>query len=216
METEYDFNEREREYEPFLKQENINMLFDIILEAELIPNGNQRDLRENVFNEMIHFFKREKTTGKSLIHLNKEFINSLIAEKKPRQQIQHVKVEDIQLERLSSFQKNLDRKKTEFQDAVNLKIPETPNFSDDMDKPITEIESLISKTIMERNFEIEKIHQNVNKSKVQQFLKSQETSVKKPPPDNLNPNIKFIKIEKTDIKPETVSLNVIDLPEYNE
>jgi len=208
---------KEREEMPFLKNQNINMLFDIILEAEIIQGNDVNEIKRTLIDKMDKYIRKKSYQGKSLIQINKEFINSLLEPQKqePNNEDRVIfTIEDIQADRMDSFQKNVERKKLEFQDAVNIKIPEPPKFSDDIDKPIKEIESLISKTIAERNFEIEKIHQSVNQKQAEQFLKGQETSLKnnKNIPPNIPPknqNIKFIKIEKTDIKQEP--LDVIEL-----
>jgi len=208
---------KEREEMPFLKNQNINMLFDIILEAEIIQSNDVNEIKRILIDKMDKYIRKNSYQGKSLIQINKEFINSLLQPQKQEQDKYNddrviFTIEDIQADRMDTFQKNVERKKLEFQDAVNIKIPEPPKFSDDIDKPIKEIESLISKTIAERNFEIEKIHQGVNQKQVEQFLKSQETSLKNNKnisPNNQNQNIKLIKIEKTDIKPEP--LDVIEL-----
>jgi hypothetical protein len=84
------------------------------------------------------------------------------------------------------------------------KIPEKPKFADDMDKPISEMEDLIAKTLAQRNFDISQIQMNIDKEKVDNFLKAQDTSIKAEKMGshkyNINDNeVKFIKIGSEDI-----------------
>lgn len=209
-------NKEENNVPDFLKTSNTRMLIDIVIDSELLKIEDNDGIQDFVL-QMKEFLKREKTGGKSksLVELNKDFINSLI-DHKPSEKIK-ITAEDIQADRISSFQRDLDRRKNDFQDAVQLKVPETPKFADDVDKPITEMESLISKTMAERNFDIErfKTTHHSNSTQVQQFLKSQETSMKPQPPPQPPKNIKYIKIDSRDLNVKQTDIIELTPPTPN-
>lgn len=188
--------------EQFLNDSNINMLWDIILDENLVTIQNEGDVHKNklYFINKVHiFYEREKHTNKNLIRLNKEFINSIIPQEKqpqlhlqsqpqpqPQPQFQlrkgnneYVKAEDIRLDRLSQFEKELEQRKQTFTNSVNVVVPTAPNFKDSLeDIPIADMEDLISKTLAQRNFDIEQINDQVNIDQVNNFLKGKETSLK--------------------------------------
>jgi hypothetical protein len=58
-------------------------------------------------------------------------------------------------------------------------VPDAPNFKDnELDKPIQEMEKLIARTLAERNFEIEQIHNKINPEEAEKWLQPKETSLK--------------------------------------
>lgn len=97
---------------------------------------------------------------------------------------QQITYEDIHNERMSKFEKELNRKQEEFTNAMSLSVPNLPNFKDELDKPISEIELEIKRIQEQRNYDIEMInksHADVNSSNgsnSQNWLTSQETSIK--------------------------------------
>jgi hypothetical protein len=77
-------------------------------------------------------------------------------------QVQPVTSEDIKNERLEKFDKELSIKQNEFKNAFNSNIPETPNFTSPLDKPISEIDVLTKKKLAERENEIQSIYNSIN------------------------------------------------------
>jgi hypothetical protein len=89
--------------------------------------------------------------------------------------------EDIHNDRMTLFEKELNKKQNEFTNAMALPIPPVPNFSDNPDQPFNEIESEIKRIQEQRNYDIEIIantNNNNNLSVDQNWLKPQETSIK--------------------------------------
>jgi hypothetical protein len=113
----------------------------------------------------------------------------------------HVTAKDIQNARQSEFDHELSQAKDQFLKAMALPIPEKPSFSEEMDKPIGEMEDLIARTLAQRNFDLEQLQNSaVDKQRVDRFLSSQQTSVKNPeakkgPVYNVSSDeVKFIQI----------------------
>lgn len=91
--------------------------------------------------------------------------------------------EDIQNQRLSRFEKELNKKQEEFSNAISLPTPPLPDFSDKLDEPISAIELEIKKIQEQRNYDIELINKsyninNMNNTNNDNWLTSQETSIK--------------------------------------
>jgi hypothetical protein len=86
-------------------------------------------------------------------------------------QVQPVTSEDIKNERLEKFDKELSIKQNEFKNAFNSNIPETPNFTSPLDKPISEIDVLTKKKLAERENEIQSIYNSIN-NKVNDGIKN--------------------------------------------
>jgi len=131
---------------------------------------------------------------------------------------QNITAEDIQNARMSDFEKEFKKKQNDFSNAMTLKAPEKPNFNDEMDKPIGEMEDLIARTLAQRNFDIEQINQNIDKEKADTFLKSQKTSIKneKMTKYNVEQNeVKYIKIGSEDL-PKIDVVEVVDIQRAND
>jgi hypothetical protein len=103
---------------------------------------------------------------------------------------QQITYEDIHNERITKFEKELNKKQEEFTSAMVLPVPPVPNFNDNMDEPISEIELEIKKIQEQRNYDIEMISKSYNvannannttglkSSSNVTWLTSQETSIK--------------------------------------
>lgn len=186
----------------FLNDYNINMLWDVILDEDIISTNNKKNLTKTKLffvDKANDFYEGEKNAKKNLIHMNKDFINHIITafNTEPIQQqlqqqpppYQHkesyinensalVKAEDIKSERINKFEQDLKQRTNEFASALSTYVPEPPNFKDNLDKPIGNMEDLIAQTLAQRNFDIEQINERVNIEEVNKFLKGKETSLK--------------------------------------
>jgi hypothetical protein len=180
----------------FITTENIEMIWEIILDdiKDVLKTQHQISKTRNYFiNQARVFFERENSEQQDLMQLNKKFISQIMQSfdnynaqtqsqnSPPSQQNKPVfRAEDIQAERRSAFDKGLAEKRNDFISAMNVPVPETPNFSDNnLDKPIGgAMEELIARTLAQRNFEIETFSKPVNKESVENWLKPTETSVK--------------------------------------
>jgi hypothetical protein len=73
------------------------------------------------------------------------------------------KVEDIHNARQTDFEKQVNQRRSDFEDLVTIKKPKEVDFSDKAENSkIKEMEALIAETIAKRNFDIEQIHTNAN------------------------------------------------------
>jgi len=88
--------------------------------------------------------------------------------------------EEIQNSKRTTFEKELKLKQRDFENSMANIVPEVPNFKvGDLDKPISEMEELIARTLAQRNYEIDQIHnQHMNPQEAEKWLHPQETSVK--------------------------------------
>jgi SHS2 domain-containing protein len=94
---------------------------------------------------------------------------------------QLITFEDIQNDRVSLFEKELNKKQEEFTNAMSIPTPPVPNFSDTLDQPLSEIELEIKRIQEQRNYDIEMINntnKNNNASINENWLKPLETSIK--------------------------------------
>jgi hypothetical protein len=212
--------------EMFLERENIQLLWDVLIDEPMIKKicTSQNKVNElmNIFeNNLKAFYLREKPSCNSLVDLNKKYImlliNYVIKLQTQPSQVNHphaptppnfkkikihddndtvhqqITYEDIHNERMSKFEKELNKKQEEFTNSMALPVPPTPNFNDNMDEPISEIELEIKKIQEQRNYDIEMISKsynsanstnsgnnatNPNSSKNINWLTSQETSIK--------------------------------------
>ena len=91
--------------------------------------------------------------------------------------------EEIQNDRTSQFEKDLNRRQEEFTNAMTLKVPNVPEFSDNFaDTPIKDMDKIIKEMTSKRNYEVEQINRNYsnnNSDNGDNWLKPQETSIKK-------------------------------------
>jgi len=201
------------EYHDFLNKENIEMIWEIIMDESLIKKMREHEikkLQQNFISNTKQFYQREKQTNQNLMKMNKKFIEKMLNQIKmmdksndksniKNNENKGITVEDFQNFRKTEFENQLLQKQNDFQNAMTIKLPEKPKFNETLDGPINEMEDLIARTLAQRNFDIEQIQQTVDNEKVKSFLKSQETSIKAEkelnPLYNVNQNeVKYIKI----------------------
>ena len=180
----------------FLSNDNAQMLWEVIIDNDTIAQNNQT---QQIFTQVFpEFYEREKTNHKNLMEMNKNFISLMmnllktkINQQQQQQQQQQsnqssnqynkpkITFEELQEERVSIFEQELNAKQQEFSSAMALPLPPTPTFSDNKkDEPLTEMEEIIRRTIAERNLEMEKIHSLNNKKEAENWIKGTSTSLK--------------------------------------
>jgi hypothetical protein len=203
----------------FLNKENIEMIWELILDENLINNLNQNQsyYKQIFLDECKKFYDRERFNHPSLLSINKVFITEIIiilnninvSNNNP------ITYQEIKNNKISSFDRELEQKKNDFTNLMTINIPEKPKFNIDIsDEPISEMEELIKRTLEQRNFDIERIQENLNKDVNADFLKSQETSIKTEKITKgilKNEGIKYIKIDKTPLDKRDNGFDVIDL-----
>jgi len=215
----------------FLALSNVEILWEVIGEQEIFQN---RNAFETVLTE---FYETENMKHGDLVMLNKAFISSILfASQQPRhhqpqqqqphhQQQQQQKIpitfEELQTEKLSQFEIKLTEKEEDFKQSMTRQLPQQiPNFRDKMDEPLTEIETIIKRTIAERNYDISQIV-NANTNATANELKSEETSIKKEKLSPLffsslkqqqnksdTPEIKYIKIDNNTFRETPVPIDL--------
>jgi len=180
----------------FLNKENVDLIWEVILDAQVFDtNEHKQNIQDvhDLFIEQIRLFnQREKKNPSSqtqtLIEMNKKFITGFLEKinytTNDSSSSSVVTSQEIHNERKTAFEKELSKKRTEFDHAMNVTVPEPPNFKDNLtDQPIGgNMEMLIAQTLAQRNLELEKIHienkNGINPDQLKQFLNPQETSIK--------------------------------------
>jgi hypothetical protein len=232
----------------FLNKDNVKILWDVISDEDIIKNQSG-ELKENIFNlftsNINGFYDIESKNSTNLVELNKKYImlvlnhsNKVIKNNMSRE-IKKIKIsndtpnntnelityEEIQNDRRSQFDKDLNKRQEEFTNSMSLPIPPVPNFSDNLeDGPISEMEKTIQEITAQRNYDVEQINKNNNSLianfNVDNWLKPHETSVKTDKfiqnnsINNSNNNgnkLKYIKIDSLDIDDSIYQNQVIDL-----
>lgn len=217
-------------YIEFLKQNNIQLLWEVILDHESMVNKNRKELEEinNLFQQSIsQFYEKERINQNqshniNLMSINKKYISMFInnissininTSNKPL--ITH---EEIQENRMTQFEKEYANKQRDFTNSMTLPVPATPNFSDKKDIPLDEMDIIMQRTIEQRNLEFEQFQNLSNKNHVQveSWLKPAETSIKVEKNSNSNNNIKYIKISNDNIDNNIIKSDIIDLTKNND
>ena len=220
----------------FLALSNVEILWEVIGEQDIFQN---RNVFETVLTE---FYETENMKHGDLVMLNKAFISSILfasqqppqyqqqphqpqqPHQQPHQQPQQkipITFEELQTEKLSQFEIKLTEKEEDFKQSMARPLPQQiPNFRDKMDEPLTEIETIIKRTIAERNYDISQIV-NANANANVNELKSEETSIKKEKLSPLffsslnqqknksdTPEIKYIKIDNNTFRETPVPIDL--------
>ena len=188
----------------FLNKENINTLWDVISDEEIFKFLS-RDIQSkisNLFSNNIKgFFETERTKTNSLIDLNKKYILLILNHIKKSYPYQpnkikiydelpvnehitvkeHITVEEIQNDRKTQFEKDLQQRQQEFENIINVKVPPVPEFADKCEEiPISEMDKIIKEMTAKRNYDVEQINRNYSAdvNQTNNWLMSQETSLK--------------------------------------
>ena len=233
----------------FLNNENVKVLWDVVIDEDIIKRQS-REFHENILNlfrsNLKGFYDVESQKTTNLIDMNKKYI-LLILNHANKQIAQNVKpeyrkikildelpqkkvnelitYEEIQNDKRSQFEKDLNRRQEDFSNSMALPVPPVPKFSDNLeDGPISEIEKAIKELTSQRNYDVEQINKSNNNSlnsNTDNWLKPQETSVKndKLTPQqpiqngNINGNIngnnsrlKYLKIDNENVENQVISL----------
>jgi hypothetical protein len=221
----------------FLTKQNVDLLWEVIIDDDLFKNKPKELLLSkvneigNMFTQTLRGFNEvEKKNSNNLMSMNKKFVllmlnrsHSIINSNQQQTQTQKPKElitsSDLQSERMSQFEKDLSHKQTEFTNAMSLPIPPVPNFSDNLDEPIGEMELEIKKVLEQRNYDIEQLNKTMSNTNADSWLKPQKTSVKNEKiVSSLNTNntnntnsLKYIKIDNENIENSIIKKDIIDL-----
>jgi len=186
----------------FLNKQNIKLLWDVLLD-ELRLDTNNTTLVSNirtVFESNINPFISKASQTSLLVDLNKLFLSQVVIAvyrlfPKIKQELdlkrinisseelnEPYKVEDIHTARQTSFEKQVNQKRAEFENSISLKKPKELDFTEKVDDDkIKEMDSLIAETMARRNFEVEQYKPNlISNSEIidpEKWLRPRETSV---------------------------------------
>jgi hypothetical protein len=223
----------------FLTKQNVDLLWEVIIDDDLFKNKPKELINQigSIFTSQLRGFNEaEKNNSSNLMNMNKRFIglilnhsrSIIISNKNPVKTRELITSTDLQTERMSQFEKDLSQKQSEFTSAMTLPVPPVPKFSDgNLDEPMSEMELAIKKALEQRNYDIEQVSKNLNKSNADTWLKPQETSLKsekivplKNQKTDSNPyyqtshvqnTLKYIKIDNEDIENTVIKKDIIDL-----
>ena len=230
----------------FLNNENVKVLWDVVIDEDIIKRQS-REFHENILklfrSNLKGFYDVESQKTTNLVDMNKKYIllilnyaNKQIAQnvkpeyrkikildELPQKKVSElITYEEIQNDKRSQFDKDLNRRQEEFTNSMALPVPPVPKFSDNLeDGPISEIEKAIKELTSQRNYDVEQINRSNNNSlssNVDNWLKPQETSVKN---DKLNPQqplqngningnssrLKYIKTDNENVENQVISLD---------
>lgn len=159
----------------FISNRNIEMLWELILDNNNIKQLLSTDrsiinkLRKHYINEAKTFVDNNNISNK-LVDANKLFIstfmNTLISKNSYKKldlskltpiDNNTITIEELHASRLHNFEKKLQEKQDDFNNAITKSVPESPNFSDNLDIPIPNrnIQDLVNKAIEDRKLEYE-------------------------------------------------------------
>ena len=216
----------------FLNNENVKVLWDVITDEDIIKRQS-REFQENILNlfrsNLKGFYDVESSKTTSLVDMNKKYI-LLILNYTNKQITQNVKpeykkikildeipqkkvnelitYEEIQNDKRSQFDKDLNRRQEDFTNSMALPVPPVPKFTDNLDEgPISEIEKAIKELTSQRNYDVEQISKNNNNnlnSNTDNWLTPQETSVKN---DKLNPHLSNVNGNTNNVNSNTNNVN---------
>jgi len=223
-------------YSNFISKENISTLWEVISDEDVfkfLSKDKQNNIYEIFIDNIKGFFDVEKKNINNLIDMNKKYIVLILSyiNKNYPTQLNKIKIlenpnlkeenelityEEIQNDKKSKFELDLIKKEEEFMEAITLKVPPVPNFTDNfVDEPIDEMEQKIKEMTEKRKYDIEIINRNYEKNNNQlNFLQSQETSIKnekfKHKENNLTKNVSWGVNEEFEINSTNETLKEID------
>jgi len=208
----------------FLTKQNINLLWDVLLD-ELHIDSNNKSIVTNirtVFESNINPFTKNVNQNAQLVILNKQFlsqvliaVNRLFPNLKQEQEFKRIqisseeasvpyKIEDIRESRQTDFEKQVNLKRADFENSINLNKPKELDFSEKIDDgKILEMDALIAETVARRKFDIEQIQHTVVSEDAENWLQPLqpqqphlEPQQSRPEP-NKTTNTRLIPLEKT-------------------
>jgi hypothetical protein len=184
----------------FLKKQNIEMLWNVISEEEIfkfLSRDIQAKISDMFINNIKGFFDVEGNKTNNLVDINKKYILLILnyikksfPQKLPNKitilneepaSKELITYEEIQNEKKTQFEKELNKLQKEFTNSMSLPVPEKPEFADKYsDGPISEMDKIIKEMTEKRNYDVEQFNHNyqTNINQADNWLKSQETSVK--------------------------------------
>jgi hypothetical protein len=224
----------------FLSKENISTLWDVITDEDIfkfLSKDIQNKVLQVFTQNLKGFFDNEKIKTNLLMDMNKKYIILLLEHIKkiypqqpnkikihdeiiPKSPKEAITYEEIHNDRKSQFDKDLNNRQEDFINAMSIKVPPVPDFTDKLvEEPIMEMDKIIKEMMMQRNYEIEVINKNVSSVNDDSWLQSQETSIKKEKNTDTNTetDIDIIDIDRNSVlNKKNVSWGYNETREYKE
>lgn len=204
---------------PFLSHENVQMMWEVLLSNN--THSGMNDFLKSVFYSQLNsFYRNEKENSTNLLELNKKYLTYIITLMNTHVNANAPTIEtttantnvnanskdlithkDIQDNRMTKFQRDLEARVQDFQSNVQKIIPPEPVFQEKMDTPMGEIDAILKKVIADREREMEL------------FASNSTTSL--PPPVETQEKKRLVKIENTNANAneQVLDKNIIDLNE---
>lgn len=215
----------------FLTDQNVAMLLEIILDEDIMRNRSADviDATKFVFyNNIRGFYENEKSNAPDLVELNKQYImlilrhvkSDLINKPPPvNTSKQRVTFEEIQNDKRSQFERDLNARQSEFTSAMTTPVPPVPKFSDAaQDEPLSEMELAIKQMTEQRKYDVEQIansftgnalappvETSINNEKFRRPIVKQTNQ----PQQQQQPGIRYIKIENAEAQLDEAT--IVDL-----
>jgi len=204
----------------FLKQENVQMLWELLLDSLPSNQTNINNLQTLFLNNVKQFGEVEKhnITPANLVSANKHFLMSMVSliNKQQNSNTNNTNnnnltylAKDIQAQRQNQFDIQMAQRQQEFDSLLTVKKPPVPNFADDIDLAneklsADSIKQMINQTVSQRNYELSSNEVTTNNNKTNIFDKINNNI-------NNKPVFKQIKIDNQDLSNNLITESVIDL-----
>lgn len=202
----------------FLKKDNVQILWDVLADNEVLRSKPRAELVEinRFFNSNLTNFYQANKGINNLVELNKNYVSFVMhhVQQSQQQAPALVTAQDIQNNRKNEFERNLKERQDAFNNSFANAVPEQPDFSDKKDKPIENLEMEMKRYVSQRNYEIQNIAQP-QLGQSNNWLQSQQTSVKS---EKLQNEFKTIKIDSSsslDTLNEVIDLEALPSPNLN-
>ena len=196
----------------FIDKENVNVLWEILVEEGVVFSNHSKKIREIFESNMVDFYNSERSRTTSLVEMDKKYIAAMIQflknpnniqrnnqpnnpqnnhpnnysnnpqykKIKIEEEIKHpITFEEIQNDKRSKFETQLQEKQKEFTNALVTPVPPTPNFKDNdiyEAPPISELENEIKRMQEQRKYDLANIQYNEEHAK-KEWLKAIDTNI---------------------------------------
>ena len=184
-------------YNQLTSNSNKGMVWKLLCDNrsfEGIPSDKSNLIKE-IFDKKINLLAEQiNESTDNLINLNKKVISDMITtvnKYKPVKQPLSTSISTssqsvpeiynasaLSEQRQQKFQYELNKKQTEFENLTQVKIPEKPDFSDNLDTPIgSEMDSMVAKQIAMREEQLNGVLNRQNTEEAKKWLELSNTNV---------------------------------------
>ena len=167
----------------FNSNDNKALLWSLMYEGGVFTNIPQEHLAKvkDIFERKITILNKSEGT---VLEKNKKAMMDMVKELetlrtkptlknvKERNYDTPVTSNDIQMKRRETFNNNLEKRQSEFNDMMTVKTPDKPDFSDSPDNPPigSEMDQLLADMIAKRNLQLSNVTANHDASAAQEWI----------------------------------------------